>query len=114
MRHGCAPEHASGGSLKFIILFECYDKFYFCAGLRDVQWLFRRLQVVCTFRWEPCNKIRLAVSGAAIAISIRFPLIPRKIAHQFSVPPIGVTEMLRCAKHLKTKGEGVTESWAGL
>ena len=39
---------------------------------------------------------------------------PAQIAHQFSGAPIGVTEMLRCAKHLKLRTRAVTESWAGL
>src|SRR5882724_12359290 len=52
-----------------------------------------------------------------LALLLRFHQVsadPSQIAHQFSGAPIGVTEMLRCAKHLKLKARAVTESWAGL
>jgi subfamily B ATP-binding cassette protein HlyB/CyaB len=52
-----------------------------------------------------------------LALLLRFhqvSLDPAQIAHQFSGAPIGVSEMLRCAKDLKLKARGVTESWAGL
>jgi len=39
---------------------------------------------------------------------------PTQIAHQFSGAPIGVSEMLRCAKQLKLRARAVTEDWAGL
>jgi ATP-binding cassette, subfamily B, bacterial HlyB/CyaB len=52
-----------------------------------------------------------------LALLLRFHQVsadPAQIAHQFSGAPIGVAEMLRCAKHLKLKARAVTESWAGL
>src|SRR3954464_4710258 len=39
---------------------------------------------------------------------------PAQIAHQFSGAPIGVTEMLRCAKNLKLRARAVKEDWDGL
>jgi subfamily B ATP-binding cassette protein HlyB/CyaB len=52
-----------------------------------------------------------------LSLLLRFHQIaidPTQIAHQFSGTPIGVTEMLRCAKQLKLKARAVTENWAGL
>jgi subfamily B ATP-binding cassette protein HlyB/CyaB len=52
-----------------------------------------------------------------LALLLRFHQVsadPSQIAHQFSGARIGVTEMLRCAKHLKLKARAVTENWAGL
>jgi subfamily B ATP-binding cassette protein HlyB/CyaB len=52
-----------------------------------------------------------------LSLLLRFHQIaidPTQIAHQFSGAPIGVTEMLRCAKHLKVRARTVSESWAGL
>src|SRR6202047_2562591 len=52
-----------------------------------------------------------------LALLLRFHQVsadPSQIAHQFSGARIGVTEMLRCAKHLKLKARAVAENWAGL
>jgi subfamily B ATP-binding cassette protein HlyB/CyaB len=52
-----------------------------------------------------------------LALLLRFHQVsvdPAQIAHQFSGAPIGVSEMLRCAKDLKLKARAVTENWAGL
>jgi subfamily B ATP-binding cassette protein HlyB/CyaB len=52
-----------------------------------------------------------------LALLLRFHQVsadPTQIAHQFSGAAIGVSEMLRCAKHLKLKARVVTENWAGL
>ncbi|SHJ94746.1 ATP-binding cassette, subfamily B, HlyB/CyaB [Bradyrhizobium lablabi] len=52
-----------------------------------------------------------------LALLLRFHQVsvdPAQIAHQFSGAPIGVAEMLRCAKDLKLKARAVTENWAGL
>jgi subfamily B ATP-binding cassette protein HlyB/CyaB len=52
-----------------------------------------------------------------LALLLRFHQVavdPAQIAHQFSGAPIGVGEMLRCAKDLKLKARAVTENWAGL
>jgi ATP-binding cassette, subfamily B, bacterial HlyB/CyaB len=52
-----------------------------------------------------------------LALLLRFhqiPVDPTQIAHQFAGSPIGVSEMLRCAKDLKLKARAVTESWSGL
>ncbi len=51
-----------------------------------------------------------------LALLLRFhqiPVDPAQIAHQFAGSPIGVSEMLRCAKDLKLKARAVTESWSG-
>src|ERR1700722_8735603 len=51
-----------------------------------------------------------------LALLLRFHQVsvdPAQIAHQFSGAPIGVPEMLRCAKDLKLKARAVTETWAG-
>ncbi|WP_316184269.1 MULTISPECIES: type I secretion system permease/ATPase [unclassified Bradyrhizobium] len=39
---------------------------------------------------------------------------PAQIAHQLAGEPVGVTEMLRCAKQLKLKARAVRQSWDGL
>jgi subfamily B ATP-binding cassette protein HlyB/CyaB len=39
---------------------------------------------------------------------------PGQIAHQFAGTPIGVPEMLRCAKDLKLKARAIAADWAGL
>ncbi|BAM90339.1 toxin secretion ABC transporter ATP-binding and membrane protein [Bradyrhizobium oligotrophicum S58] len=39
---------------------------------------------------------------------------PAQIAHQLAGEPVGVTEMLRCAKQLKLKARAVRQSWGGL
>ena len=52
-----------------------------------------------------------------LSLLLRFHHIavdPAQISHQFSGAPIGVTEMLRCAKQLKLRARAVTENWAGL
>ena len=52
-----------------------------------------------------------------LSLLLRFHQVaidPTQIAHQFSGAPIGVTEMLRCAKQLKLRARAVTENWAGL
>ena len=52
-----------------------------------------------------------------LALLLRFHQVsadPAQIAHQFSGAPIGVSEMLRCAKYLKLKARVVTDSWTGL
>jgi subfamily B ATP-binding cassette protein HlyB/CyaB len=52
-----------------------------------------------------------------LALLLRFHQVsvdPAQIAHQFSGAPIGVAEMLRCAKQLKLKARAGTDSWAGL
>ena len=52
-----------------------------------------------------------------LSLLLRFHQVaidPTQISHQFSGAPIGVTEMLRCAKQLKLKARVVTENWAGL
>jgi subfamily B ATP-binding cassette protein HlyB/CyaB len=52
-----------------------------------------------------------------LALLLRFHQVsvdPAQIAHQFSGAPIGVTEMLRCAKTLKLKAKVVTATWDGL
>jgi ATP-binding cassette, subfamily B, bacterial HlyB/CyaB len=52
-----------------------------------------------------------------LSLLLRFHQVaidPTQIAHQFPGAPIGVTEMLRCAKQLKLKARTVTENWDGL
>ena len=52
-----------------------------------------------------------------LSLLLRFHQVaidPTQIAHQFSGAPIGVTEMLRCAKQLKFRARVATENWAGL
>src|SRR5579862_10017492 len=52
-----------------------------------------------------------------LSLLLRFHQIaidPSQIAHQFSGAPIGVTEMLRCAKQLKLRARAVSEDWTGL
>jgi len=52
-----------------------------------------------------------------LSLLLRFHQVavdPPQIAHQFSGAPIGVTEMLRCAKQLKLRARAVSENWAGL
>lgn len=52
-----------------------------------------------------------------LSLLLRFHQVavdPTQIAHQFSGAPIGVTEMLRCAKQLKLRARAVTEDWTGL
>ncbi|CCD84726.1 Toxin secretion ABC transporter (ATP-binding and membrane protein); hlyB-like protein [Bradyrhizobium sp. ORS 285] len=39
---------------------------------------------------------------------------PAQIAHQLAGEPVGVTQMLRCAKQLKLKARAVRENWDGL
>jgi len=39
---------------------------------------------------------------------------PSQVSHQFPGSPIGVTEMLRCAKQLKLKAQAVTATWEQL
>ncbi|WP_315716583.1 MULTISPECIES: type I secretion system permease/ATPase [unclassified Bradyrhizobium] len=39
---------------------------------------------------------------------------PAQIAHQLAGEPVGVTEMLRCAKQLKLKARAVSQNWDGL
>ncbi|WP_316175739.1 MULTISPECIES: type I secretion system permease/ATPase [unclassified Bradyrhizobium] len=39
---------------------------------------------------------------------------PAQIAHQFAGEPIGVAEMLRCARQLKLKARAVRQNWDGL
>ncbi|WP_316185676.1 type I secretion system permease/ATPase [Bradyrhizobium sp. SZCCHNRI1003] len=39
---------------------------------------------------------------------------PAQIAHQFAGARIGITEMLRCAKHLNVKARAISETWQGL
>jgi subfamily B ATP-binding cassette protein HlyB/CyaB len=39
---------------------------------------------------------------------------PSQVSHQFPGSPIGVTEMLRCAKQLKLKAKAVTATWEQL
>ncbi|WP_315784639.1 MULTISPECIES: type I secretion system permease/ATPase [unclassified Bradyrhizobium] len=39
---------------------------------------------------------------------------PAQIAHQLAGTPVGVNEMLRCAKQLKLKARSVRQSWDGL
>jgi ATP-binding cassette, subfamily B, bacterial HlyB/CyaB len=63
-------------------------------------------------------EVALKDSGLqCLSLLLRFHQIaidPAQIAHQFSGAPIGVTEMLRCAKQLKLRARVVTENWAGL
>jgi subfamily B ATP-binding cassette protein HlyB/CyaB len=52
-----------------------------------------------------------------LALLLRFHQVsvdPAQIAHQLSGAPMGVPEMLRCAKTLKLKARSVTETWEGL
>ena len=52
-----------------------------------------------------------------LALLLRFHQVavdPTQIAHQFPGAPIGVSEMLRCAKQFKLKARSVSEAWAGL
>jgi ATP-binding cassette, subfamily B, bacterial HlyB/CyaB len=52
-----------------------------------------------------------------LTLLLRFHQIsvdPARIARQFSGSPIGVTEMLRCAKQLKLRARAVTKNWTGL
>jgi ATP-binding cassette, subfamily B, bacterial HlyB/CyaB len=52
-----------------------------------------------------------------LSLLLRFHQVaidPTQIAHQFSGAPIGVSEMLRCAKQLKLRARAVTENWCGL
>ncbi|WP_275974820.1 type I secretion system permease/ATPase [Bradyrhizobium sp. 180] len=52
-----------------------------------------------------------------LALLLRFHRIsidPAQIAHQISGAPVGVLEMLRCAKQLKLKARVIRESWTGL
>jgi ATP-binding cassette, subfamily B, bacterial HlyB/CyaB len=52
-----------------------------------------------------------------LALLLRFHQIsvdPARIAHQMSGVPMGVPEILRCAKSLKLKARSVTETWDGL
>jgi subfamily B ATP-binding cassette protein HlyB/CyaB len=52
-----------------------------------------------------------------LSLLLRFHQVsvdPEQIAHQFSGAPIGVSEMLRCAKDLRLKARAVNETWAGL
>src|SRR5579862_1527161 len=64
--------------------------------------------------------MELAVKDSGLqclSLLLRFHQIaidPAQIAHQFSSAPIGVTEMLRCAKQLKLRARAVTENWNGL
>ncbi|MGJ5135008.1 type I secretion system permease/ATPase [Bradyrhizobium oligotrophicum] len=39
---------------------------------------------------------------------------PAQIAHQLAGEPVGVTQMLRCARQLKLKARAVRENWGGL
>ena len=39
---------------------------------------------------------------------------PAQIAHQLAGEPVGVTEMLRCARQLKLKARAVRQTWGGL
>ena len=74
----------------------------------------KRLQVACTFKMET---VQQDTGLQCLALLLRFHQVsvdPAQIAHQFSGAPIGVSEMLRCAKELKLKARAVTESWAGL
>lgn len=52
-----------------------------------------------------------------LALLLRFHQVaidPAQIAHQFAGSPLGIQEMLRCAKQLKLKARAVRESWSGL
>ncbi len=52
-----------------------------------------------------------------LALLLRFHQVsidPAQIAHQFSGEPIGVPEMLRCAKDLKLKARAVDTTWTDL
>ena len=52
-----------------------------------------------------------------LALLLRFHQVavdPTQIAHQFPGAPIGVSEMLRCARQFKLKERSVSEAWAGL
>ena len=72
------------------------------------------LKVVRTLRWNSRLKTVACSVCPCCCDSIKLRSIPHKIAHQFSGAPIGVTEMLRCAKQLKLRARAVTENWAGL
>jgi ABC-type bacteriocin/lantibiotic exporter with double-glycine peptidase domain len=39
---------------------------------------------------------------------------PAQISHRFGAAPIGIREMLRCAKELKLKGRAITTDWSRL
>ncbi|WP_316182135.1 MULTISPECIES: type I secretion system permease/ATPase [unclassified Bradyrhizobium] len=52
-----------------------------------------------------------------LALLLRFHQVaidPAQIAHQLAGEPVGVTEMLRCAKQLKLKARAVRQTWDGL
>ncbi|MGJ4927439.1 type I secretion system permease/ATPase [Bradyrhizobium sp. HKCCYLS2038] len=52
-----------------------------------------------------------------LALLLRFHQVavdPAQIAHQLAGEPVGVTEMLRCAKQLKLKARAVRQTWGGL
>jgi subfamily B ATP-binding cassette protein HlyB/CyaB len=52
-----------------------------------------------------------------LALLLRFHQVaadPQQIAHQFGGAPVGIAEMLRCAKGLKLKAKAVNETWEGL
>ena len=52
-----------------------------------------------------------------LALLLRFHHVAvdvAQIAHQFGGQPVGISEMLRCAKQLKLKARALSESWSGL
>jgi subfamily B ATP-binding cassette protein HlyB/CyaB len=60
---------------------------------------------------------RIDTGLQCLALLLRFHQVavdPTQISHQFSGAPIGVTEMLRCAKQLKLRARAAAENWAGL
>jgi ATP-binding cassette, subfamily B, bacterial HlyB/CyaB len=61
------------------------------------------------------NDSQVSDPGLTVLVtSLRFHGIaadPKQIAHQYGATPIGVSEMLRCAKRFGLKARAITTKW---
>jgi len=66
-------------------------------------------------RPEPRSEAGADSGLGCLTLLLRFHRIaadPAQISHRFGGAPIGIAEMLRCAKELKLKGRAITTDWS--
>src|SRR4051794_36343620 len=66
---------------------------------------------------EPKSAAAVDTGLVALVMVLRFlgvPADPEQIRHQFGGVPLGVTEMLRCAKQFQVKARAIKTSWERL
>src|ERR1044072_9733922 len=66
---------------------------------------------------EPNSAATVDTALVALVMVLRFlgvPADPEQIRHQFGGVPLGITEMLRCAKQFQVKARAIKTQWERL